>query len=102
MCLPHGEAGSRERFTASLGYDDETVEALARLVREWGRERVPPFVQEREAAGEFPRDLYAEMGELGFFGASSTSRSAGPTWASPPSPRWPSSSPGSTHRFRRR
>ena len=48
--------------------DDETVEALARLVREWGRERVRPFVQEREAAGEFPRDLYAEMGELGFFG----------------------------------
>jgi alkylation response protein AidB-like acyl-CoA dehydrogenase len=48
--------------------DRETVEALARLVREWGRERVRPFVQEREAAGEFPRDLYAEMGELGFFG----------------------------------
>jgi glutaryl-CoA dehydrogenase (non-decarboxylating) len=48
--------------------DEETVEALARLVREWGRERVRPFVQEREAAGEFPRDLYAEMGELGFFG----------------------------------
>jgi alkylation response protein AidB-like acyl-CoA dehydrogenase len=51
----------------SLG-DEETVEALARLVREWGRERVRPFVQEREAAGEFPRDLYAEMGEFGFFG----------------------------------
>ncbi len=51
-----------------LGYDDETVETLARLVRDWGRERVRPFVQEREAAGEFPRDLYAEMGELGFFG----------------------------------
>ena len=51
----------------SLG-DEETVEALARLVREWGRERVRPFVQEREAAGEFPRDLYAEMDELGFFG----------------------------------
>jgi alkylation response protein AidB-like acyl-CoA dehydrogenase len=48
--------------------DRVTVEALARLVREWGRERVRPFVQEREAAGEFPRDLYAEMGELGFFG----------------------------------
>ena len=55
-------------MNASLGYDDETVEALARLVRDWGRERVRPFVQEREAAGEFPRDLYAEMGELGFFG----------------------------------
>ena len=51
-----------------LGYADETVESLARLVREWGRERVRPFVQEREASGEFPRDLYAEMGELGFFG----------------------------------
>ena len=55
-------------MNASLGHDDETVEALARLVRDWGRERVRPFVQEREAAGEFPRDLYAEMGELGFFG----------------------------------
>ncbi len=55
-------------MNASLGYDDETVDALARVVREWGRERVRPHVQEREAAGEFPRDLYAEMGELGFFG----------------------------------
>jgi glutaryl-CoA dehydrogenase (non-decarboxylating) len=54
--------------TESLGYEDDTVEELARLVREWGRERVRPFIQEREAAGEFPRDLYVEMGELGFFG----------------------------------
>ena len=52
----------------SPGDDHETVETLARLVREWGRERVRPSIQEREAAGEFPRDLYAEMGELGFFG----------------------------------
>jgi glutaryl-CoA dehydrogenase (non-decarboxylating) len=55
-------------MSATLGYDDETVEALARLVRDWGRDRVRPFVQEREADGGFPRDLYAEMGELGFFG----------------------------------
>jgi glutaryl-CoA dehydrogenase (non-decarboxylating) len=55
-------------MSETLGYDDEIVEALARLVRDWGRDRVRPFVQEREAAGEFPRDLYAEMGELGFFG----------------------------------
>jgi glutaryl-CoA dehydrogenase (non-decarboxylating) len=54
--------------TESLGYEDETVEELARLVREWGRERVRPFIQEREAAGEFPLDLYVQMGELGFFG----------------------------------
>lgn len=55
-------------MSTTLGYDDETVEALARLVRDWGRERVRPSIQEREAAGEFPRDLYAEMGDLGFFG----------------------------------
>jgi alkylation response protein AidB-like acyl-CoA dehydrogenase len=54
--------------TESLGYEDDTVEELARLVREWGRERVRPFIQEREAAGEFPRDLYVQMGALGFFG----------------------------------
>src|SRR5689334_18757381 len=51
-----------------LGYPDETVESLARLVREWGVERVRPTVWERESSGEFPRDLYAEMGQLGFFG----------------------------------
>jgi glutaryl-CoA dehydrogenase (non-decarboxylating) len=55
-------------MTELLGYEDDTTEELARLVRAWGRERVRPFVQERETAGEFPRDLYAEMGELGFFG----------------------------------
>ena len=90
-------------MSETLGYDDEIVEALARLVRDWGRERVRPFVQEREAAGEFPRDLYAEMGELGFFGCVfDESLRAGRTSASPRSPRWPSSSPGSTHRSRRR
>ena len=52
----------------NLGYDDETIEALARLVREWGRERVRPGIRDREDSGEFPRDLYVEMGELGFFG----------------------------------
>ena len=54
--------------TSDLGYGDETVETLARLVREWGVERVRPSVGEREREGVFPRDLYAEMGDLGFFG----------------------------------
>jgi glutaryl-CoA dehydrogenase (non-decarboxylating) len=55
-------------MTGDLGYGDETVEALARLVRDWGVGRVRPSVAERERGGEFPRDLYAEMGDLGFFG----------------------------------
>ncbi len=55
-------------MSEDLGYRDETVEALGRLVRQWGRDRVRPLLQEREAAGAFPRDLYREMGDLGFFG----------------------------------
>ena len=39
-----------------------------RLVREWGVREVRPRVQELEAAGEFPRDLYARWASLGFFG----------------------------------
>ncbi|NJC71859.1 acyl-CoA dehydrogenase [Planosporangium thailandense] len=38
------------------------------LVWEWGQDRVRPRIRELEEKGEFPRDLYREMGELGFFG----------------------------------
>lgn len=41
---------------------------LAQLVRDWGVAEVRPRVRELERAGEFPRDLYREMGALGFFG----------------------------------
>jgi glutaryl-CoA dehydrogenase (non-decarboxylating) len=41
---------------------------FAALVREWGVREVRPRVRELEERGEFPRDLYKQMGELGFFG----------------------------------
>jgi glutaryl-CoA dehydrogenase (non-decarboxylating) len=47
---------------------DDLVEALAGLVREWGLREVRPRFRDLEATGEFPRDLYHQMGELGFFG----------------------------------
>ena len=43
--------------------------ALRELVREFGVKEIRPRVRELEEAGEFPRELYREMGELGFFGA---------------------------------
>jgi glutaryl-CoA dehydrogenase (non-decarboxylating) len=44
------------------------IEAIRRLVEEFGRKEIRPHIQELEERGEFPRDLYRRMGELGFFG----------------------------------
>lgn len=41
---------------------------LAGLVRDWGRNKVRPRVPDLERKGDFPRELYREMGRLGFFG----------------------------------
>ena len=46
----------------------ELAREIGQLVREWGLGVVRPTVAERERVGEFPRDLYREMGSLGFFG----------------------------------
>ena len=46
----------------------EELSDIRRLVREFGAERVRPNVRELEDAGAFPRELYREMGRLGFFG----------------------------------
>jgi glutaryl-CoA dehydrogenase (non-decarboxylating) len=50
------------------GTTADDLAALRRLVREWGTEQVRPQFRELEEKGEFPRDLYRQMGELGFFG----------------------------------
>jgi alkylation response protein AidB-like acyl-CoA dehydrogenase len=42
--------------------------ALRELVREFAVNEVRPNVRKLEEAGEFPRELYRQMGELGFFG----------------------------------
>jgi len=52
----------------SVETTDEDLVALRRLVREWGTEQVRPHFKDLEDKGEFPRDLYRQMGELGFFG----------------------------------
>ena len=47
---------------------DDTADEMAAAVRNWGLARVRPQIRELELAGEFPRALYREMGELGLFG----------------------------------
>jgi glutaryl-CoA dehydrogenase (non-decarboxylating) len=44
------------------------VDDLSALVGDWGLREVRPRVRELEDKGEFPRELYREMGQLGFFG----------------------------------
>ena len=51
--------------TALLGEEHEAIRAL---VRDFGREQVRPRIAELEDAGEFPRELYRQMGEIGVFG----------------------------------
>jgi len=41
---------------------------MASAVRNWGLARVRPHIRELEQAGEFPRAIYREMGDLGVFG----------------------------------
>jgi glutaryl-CoA dehydrogenase (non-decarboxylating) len=41
---------------------------LRELVRSFGAKEIRPRIRELELAGEFPRELYREMGRLGFFG----------------------------------
>lgn len=46
----------------------EEHELLRRSVRSWVEKEVKPHVQEWEEKGEFPRELFARAGELGFLG----------------------------------
>ncbi|MET7392875.1 acyl-CoA dehydrogenase family protein [Dactylosporangium sp. NPDC005572] len=55
-------------MTAVAETTDEDLAALRRLVHQWGVDRVRPRFKELEDTGEFPRELYRQMGELGFFG----------------------------------
>ncbi len=46
----------------------EEHEMLRRSVRSWVEKEVRPHVEEWEEKGEFPRELFARAGELGFLG----------------------------------
>jgi glutaryl-CoA dehydrogenase (non-decarboxylating) len=54
--------------TESIWAEDDTIAALRQLVRDFGMREIRPRFRELEQAGEFPRELYRKMGELGFFG----------------------------------
>ncbi|GIL34122.1 acyl-CoA dehydrogenase family protein [Phycicoccus sp. DTK01] len=53
----------------NLWEESEEIISLRELVREWGRRTVRPQIAYLEDKGEFPRELYRQMGELGFFAA---------------------------------
>ena len=46
----------------------DLADELSELVRDWGLREVRPRVRELEEKQEFPRELYRDMGRLGFFG----------------------------------
>ncbi len=50
-----------------LGLTDEQ-RMVREMVRDFARERVEPGAAERDASGEFPADIFAEMAELGLLG----------------------------------
>jgi glutaryl-CoA dehydrogenase (non-decarboxylating) len=56
---------------------DQDVAEIRHIVRDWGEKEVRPRIQELEARGEFPHDLYRQMGELGFFGCCFPERMGG-------------------------
>ena len=47
---------------------DEQQEMVLDMVRAFARDRVAPGAAERDRTGEFPTDLFREMGELGLLG----------------------------------
>lgn len=53
----------------SLWEEGEDLQALRQLIRDWGLKEIRPRFRELEETGEFPREIYRQMGELGLFGA---------------------------------
>ncbi|MBU2649238.1 acyl-CoA dehydrogenase family protein [bacterium] len=52
--------------TACQVYFGKEHEAVRSAVRDFVKKEIKPFVDDWEEAGEFPRELYKKMGELGF------------------------------------
>jgi glutaryl-CoA dehydrogenase (non-decarboxylating) len=53
----------------SLWEEGEDLLALRQLIRDWGQKEIRPHFRALEDAGEFPREIYKQMGDLGLFGA---------------------------------
>lgn len=54
--------------TSLAARDEGLASELGTLVRDWGVREVRPRIRELEERGEFPRELYRQMGDLGLFG----------------------------------
>ncbi|OLO37868.1 acyl-CoA dehydrogenase [Alkalihalophilus pseudofirmus] len=49
-------------------YFTEEHEQLRKTIRKFVEKEISPYVEEWEEAGEFPRELFTRMGDLGFLG----------------------------------
>ena len=47
---------------------DEQQQMVRDMVRSFAEERIRPGAAERDRTGEFPHEIFAEMGELGLLG----------------------------------
>jgi alkylation response protein AidB-like acyl-CoA dehydrogenase len=47
---------------------DEQQQMVQEMVRSFAEDRIRPRAAERDRSGEFPREIFAEMGELGLLG----------------------------------
>jgi glutaryl-CoA dehydrogenase (non-decarboxylating) len=46
----------------------EDISELRRVIRDFGRNEIRPRIRELETTGQFPREMYRELGRLGAFG----------------------------------
>ena len=47
---------------------DEQQQMVKEMVRSFAEDRIRPGAAERDRTGEFPHEIFAEMGELGLLG----------------------------------
>lgn len=81
-----------------MNTEDDDIIALRALVREFGLKQVRPNFHQLEREGEFPSDLYRQMGALGFFGACFPKNTAAPMGVTARWSRWPKNWRGSIRR----
>ena len=81
-------------FNFGLG---ESIDAVRDQARRFAQERIAPRANEIDRSNLFPRDLWRELGELGFLGLTVAPRTAAPVSAISRTP-----SPWRRYRGRRR
>src|SRR4051794_7155401 len=67
-CFSLAPDGGRSMVAPTAASGRDLALELGALVRNWGLREVRPRIRELEEKGEFPRELYRQMGQLGLFG----------------------------------